>query len=227
MSTPRKTQALSLLENILEETQSEAEKERQRLEEELRRKEEETKRVAEEAERQRRLEIARRLEEEEARRSAAVERRTAAINLMKMEELREQGLLPETEPEPAPRVEAARSAVDTSAATAARPSVGQSRGVFAAAAAALVLVAAGGGAWAWMNQEFVDAKSFAKQSVDVVALADSATTVAFARIPDPIVVAAPAAAAAPRRSSGGSSSSSATPARTSIRGSLGNRIGRQ
>ncbi len=103
MSNDRKTQALSLLEGILEETSSEAENERIRLELERQEREAQSARDAAEAEQRRRDEIVRRLAEEEDRQRAAIERRTATLEALRVEELKEKGLWHEPEPEARPQ----------------------------------------------------------------------------------------------------------------------------
>lgn len=203
MSEPKKTQALSLLEGILDETANEAESARLALEEELRRKEEEARQRAEAEEAQRRAEIARRLEAEADRQRTAAERREAALEAMRIEELKAKGLWKEPEPEPKPQViEAPRPQVNTQQAVAAGKK-SNSSALFAAAAAVLILGGGAAGAWFYMNQEYVDATTpFAAETPAVVALADASAVVTFQAIPDPIVQQAAAPAEEPRRDRG-------------------------
>lgn len=83
MSTKnRQTQALDILDDILEDTEELARIEERRLAEQLRQREEEAKAAAEEEARRRAEDAERRLAEEEARRRAAAERRSLAERAM-------------------------------------------------------------------------------------------------------------------------------------------------
>lgn len=206
----RKTQALSLLEGILDETANEAEAAREALEAEIRRKEEEARAAAEAAEAERRAEIARRLREEEERQTAAADRRTAALEAIRVEELKAKGLWKEPEPEPVP------VAAPAPVQAAAPPVEEKSRGgIFAAAAAILILGGGAAGGYMYMTQEFIDSTtSFASVQPSVVALADAQSIVAFTAIPDPIIL-QPEAAPEPTRRRSSTSGGSGTRERES------------
>ncbi len=229
--SPRRTQALTLLSGILEETQSEAEAERKRIEEQLRQREVEA-RAKEEAEEQRRREdAARRLAEEEARQKAAAERRATTMQLLKIEELKEKGLYQEPAPLP-PREEVAAPAVNhyNTQQVIAVHKKASSRGAFLGAAVALL--AAGGGVFAYVNltRQFVDAQtSYAKAAPETVAVAAPTVRAEFAAPPAPVVEAAPEEAARPaaRRPAAGTrtpsrgAGSTAPPPRIRLGGALG------
>ncbi|MCB9530270.1 MAG: hypothetical protein H6700_00675 [Myxococcales bacterium] len=206
MSQPRKTQALSLLEGILDETASEAEAARKKLDEELAAKEAAARAEAEAAELARREEIARRLAEEEARRSAAAERRTATLEALRIEDLKAKGLWKEPEPAPAPVAAAAPvttgPAQDTRAAVAVQQKSALGRNL-AAAAAVLVIGGGAAGAWYVQQQSLVDTvqtfSAAAPSTVDTQR--NLVATLTFQAIPDPIVR-APEAASGPASASG-------------------------
>lgn len=203
----KKTQALSLLEGILDETQAEAEAAQQALDEELKRKEAEAKRVAEEAETAKRAELERRMAEEADRQRTAAERREAAAEAMRIEELKAQGLWVEPEPEPAPPVEAPVADVGTTREVVAAQEKSKRGTFFAAAAALLILGGGAAGAWVYLNQEFVDASTpFTASAPDTVLYADASAVVAFRAIPDPIVQEAAAPEPEPERRSSSRSS---------------------
>ena len=199
----RKTQALSLLEGILNETATEAEAARLALDAEIRQKEQAARLEAEAQEAARRAEISRRLQEEEVRQHAAADRRAAALEAIRVEELKAKGLWKEPEPEPAPVVVRAPVAIAPVVEEKSRS------GLFAAAAAVLVLGAGAAGGYLYMTQEFVDSTtSFAAAQPSVVTLADAQAVVAFQAIPDPIVIEAEAPELTVSSRSGRSSSSS-------------------
>ena len=220
----RKTQALSLLEGILDETATEAEAARLALDAEIRRKEQETRLEAEAQEAERRAEIARRLQEEEVRQHAAADRRTAALEAIRVEELKAKGLWKEPEPEPEPAPVVVKAPVAQTAPVVEEKSRG---GFYAAAAALLVLGAGAAGGYLYMTQEFVDSTtSYAAAQPSVVALADAQAMVAFTAIPDPIIVEAEAEPERRRpRSSSSSSSSRSEPERRPRSLDLGGNMG--
>jgi hypothetical protein len=236
----KKTQALSLLQGILEETQSEAQAERERLAADLRNREEAERQAAEEAERRRRVDAERRLAEEDARQRAAAERRAAELERIRIDDLKARGLWQEPKaPEP---VEAAptaapvaRPTMSTQDATALQALAARKarRGPLLAAAVVL-LAAAGGGGGFWYAQsiEHVDSTTtYAKAEVRTAERALASASIGFNQIPDPVVLAAPtpepaATTSRPSRPRGsGSSSSTASstsrPPRIQLGGSLG------
>lgn len=231
-----KTQAISLLEGILEETQTEAAAERLRMEAELRRKDDVEKAAREQAERQRRAEGERRLAEEDERRRQAAERRAAEVERLRIEELKAKGLW--KEPEPAPVVAPTASPAST------RPQMSTQEAMAVAAQAnrkstlvplliaAIVLLGlagAGGGYWWSENRVFVDATTvYAKADPQTSALQNAVATIGFEALPPPVIlpapeIATPAATAGPRRT--GPARSTASPAETGpVRLQLGGNV---
>lgn len=207
-----KTQAISLLEGILQETQGEAEAEMQRLSEEVRQREEQARLEAERADAVKREEANRRLAEEEARQVAAASRRQAELERMRIEELKAKGLWKEPErpveveaaPVAAASVRPAMSTVDAIAVQKAQAR--QSRSTLLLAAAAFVIVAGGvGGALFATSIEYVDATTqYGKAEPEVVAMADAVAALTLQAIPEPPapVVEEPAAADGPARPAG-------------------------
>lgn len=249
-SNKPKTQALSLLEGILEETQNEAAAERARLEEELRRKEEETRRAREAEERQRRDDAERRVAEEEERRRQAAARRAEELERLRIEELKAKGLWKEPEPEeaPAPPVAndnraSARPTMTTQEALTIARSQSRKQTLTLVAILFLIVAAAGGGGAAWYmisTKEYVDASTvYAKSQPNTVALARAVATIGFDQVPDPPVPvptveeeAAAAAAAGARRApprttrpAGGAAAETSTggPPRLQLGGNVGRR----
>jgi hypothetical protein len=202
MSTnaPKKTQAISLLEGILQETQGEAEAEMKRLSEDLKRKEDEARAVAESAERARRDEAERRLAEEEARQMAAAGRRAQELERMRIEELKAKGLWKEPEQ---PKVEEApvvatpvstrptMSTVDAVAIQKAQSR--QSRNMMLVAALSVIGIGGAAGAFLYVNSlEYVDATTnYGKADLAVVEVADAMASLTIQAIPEPIVIASP------------------------------------
>ena len=183
MSTnaPKKTQAISLLEGILQETQGEADAEMKRLSEDLKRKEDLARASAEAAERARREEGERRLAEEEARQMAAAGRRAQELERMRIEELKAKGLWKEPE---LPKVEEAPPVAV--APVSRRPVL---------AALAVLGIGGGAGGFVYMNSlEYVDATTnYGKADLAVVEVADAMASLTLQAIPEPIVIAAPTA----------------------------------
>jgi hypothetical protein len=204
MSTnaPKKTQAISLLEGILQETQGEADAEMKRLSEDLKRKEDQARASAEAAERAKRDEAERRLAEEEARQMAAAGRRAQELERMRIEELKAKGLWKEPE---APKVEevpvaaapvAARPGMSTVDAVAVQKAQArQSRNLFLVAALALLSIGGGVGGFLYVSSiEYVDATTnYGKADLAVVEVADAMASLTIQAIPEPIVIAAPTA----------------------------------
>lgn len=205
MSTnaPKKTQAISLLEGILLETQGEADAEMKRLSEDLKRKEDEARAAAEATERARREEAERRLAEEEARQMAAAGRRAQELERMRIEELKAKGLWKEPEQ---PKVEEVAPVVAAPVST--RPTMStvdavaiqkaqarKSRTVFLVAALAVLGIGGGAGGFVYMNSlEYVDATTtYTKADLAVVEVADAMASLTIQAIPEPIVIAAPTA----------------------------------
>jgi len=226
MAEKRKTQAISLLEGILDDTRNEAEAERQRIEAELKAKEEAERQAREAEEARRRADAEARLAAEEERRRQAAERRAAELERMRIEELKEKGLWkePEPEPEPAPAPVAQstepqrpqQSTTEALAVQQANQKKSRLGPILAAAAAVLVL---GGGAAAFViveGMEYVDAStSFAKAEAATSPLANAVAVVGFEPIPEPEIIEAEPddepttnAATTSRPASSGSSGSS-------------------
>jgi len=205
MSTnaPKKTQAISLLEGILQETQGEADAEMKRLSEDLKRKEEVARASAEAAERARREEGERRLAEEEARQMAAAGRRAQELERMRIEELKAKGLwkepeLPEVEEAPPVAVapvsrRPVMSTVDALAIQKAQSR--KSRTLFVVAALAVLGIGGGAGGFVYVNSlEYVDATTnYGKADLAVVEVADAMASLTLQAIPEPIVIASPTA----------------------------------
>jgi hypothetical protein len=209
----KKNQALSLLAGILEETQSEADAERERLEADLRKKEEDARLAAAAAEAQRREESERRLAEEEQRRRAAAARRAAEEERLHIEDLKARGEW--KEPEVAAPVVAAvaprrNSMTAEVAQIQAQAKKKQNRAVGFAIAATVLLVGGGAGAfYATTMVEYVDSTTaYAKSSASTLAIDDAIATIGFNPIPDPIILQPEVPVAAPttsgRRGSSGS-----------------------
>jgi len=205
MSTnaPKKTQAISLLEGILLETQGEADAEMKRLSEDLKRKEDEARAAAEATERARREEAERRLAEEEARQMAAAGRRAQELERMRIEELKAKGLWKEPEQ---PKVEEVAPVAPAPVST--RPTMStvdaiaiqkaqarKSRTMFLVAALAVLGIGGGAGGYVYVNSlEYVDATTtYAKADLSVVEVADAMASLTIQAIPEPIVIAAPTA----------------------------------
>jgi hypothetical protein len=209
MTAPKgsKTQAISLLEGILQETQGEADAEMKRLAEDLRRKEEEAKLAAERAERAKREDAERRLAEEEARQQAAAERRAQELERMRIEELKAKGLWKEpekpVEEAPAPVVSASvRPTMSTTEAMAIQKAqTRQARGMFAMAAVMILAIGGGIGGFVYANSlEYVDSTTpYAKTDAAVVTVADSMASLELRAIPAPPVIEAAPEDAAPTR----------------------------
>lgn len=189
----KKNQALSLLAGILEETQSEADAERERLEADLRKKEEEARLASEAAERQRREEAERRLAEEEQRRRAAAARRAAEEERLRIEDLKARGEWKEpevaapAEPAVAPRRNSMTAEVAQIQAQAKKK---QNRAVAFAIAATVLLIGGGGAAFYFTKMvEYVDSTTaYSKSSASTIAIDDAIARVGFNPIPDPIVL---------------------------------------
>jgi hypothetical protein len=195
MSSPQKTQAMSLLEDILLETKSEADAEMKRLEDEVRRREEAARREAELQDSQRRAEAERKLAEEEQRQLAAAERRAQELERMRIEELKSKGLWKEPE-KPVAEVPALQSAaaapgrpVMTTAEAVAiqKRETRSSRTLVAAAAIAILGVGGSVGGVLYANSiEYVDATTtWAKSEITVVAMADTVASLTLQAIPEP------------------------------------------
>jgi hypothetical protein len=217
-----KTQAISLLEGILQETKGEAEAEMQRLSEEVRLREEQVRIEAEFADAAKREEANRRLAEEEARQVAAASRRQAELERMRIEELKAKGLWKEPErpvevevaPAPAASSRPAMSTVDAIAVQKAQAKQSRSTLLMAAAAFVAIAAAVGGGLYA-TSIEYVDATTqYGKAEPEVVAVADAVAALTLQAIPEPPapLVEEPAAADGPSRSNSRTRRPAAEPA---------------
>jgi len=212
----KKTQAISLLEGILEETQSEAAAERERLERDLRKKEEAEREAKAVEDKRRREEAERRLADEEERRRQSAERRAAELERLRIEELKAKGLWKEPEPDPVEQVAvpvtSARPQMSTQEALAVTSQANkQARKLpMILAAAAIFIIVIGGGAFYMISQiEFVDESTpYAKADATTLQTHHALATIGFDPVPEPVIPEAPAvedtaaAPAAPGRRTG-------------------------
>jgi len=212
MSGEKKTQAASLLAGILEETESEAARERERLERELREREaaERERLATEEAARQ--AELRRQLDAEAQRQDDAKARRLAAMEALRIEELKEKGLWQEPEPEPvvAPVAPEPRSVQHTAEVVAAQKRSAMPMRI--GLAAAILLLGGAAAVFVVVGQvPKADAETrYAFAAPATVEVPTALATVGFQAIPDPIVrevAPEPEAAARPSRTNRGSSGS--------------------
>lgn len=190
MSDEKKTQAASLLAGILEETESEAERERERLEAELKQREEDERKRRADEEAARQAELQRQLSEEARRQDDARARREAAMEALRIEELKEKGLWQEPEPEPAPApVARAAPAGGPHTAEVVAQQKRSSLPMRLAAAAALVLIGGGVALFLIYGQpELVDTETrYAVAAPATVDVAGAVAAIGFEPIPDPIV----------------------------------------
>lgn len=208
MSNPQrpKTQAISLLEGILQETQGEAEAEMRRLEEEVKRKQEQERLEAEAADAAKRAEAGRRLADEEARQLAAAERRQAELERMRIEELKAKGLWKEPEKpvvEEAPVLvspQSTRPVMNTAEALAVQQREARSsRRTTLMVAAAFLVVGGGvaGGLYATSIEHVDSMTSYQKAEPAVVVMSDAVAALALQPIPEPPAPEAEPEAAAP------------------------------
>jgi hypothetical protein len=229
MSGEKKTQAASLLAGILEETESEAARERERLDRELQEREqaERERRAAEEAQRQ--AELRRQLDAEAQRQDDARARRLAAMEALRIEELKEKGLWTEPEPEPAPVAAPSETRPVQHTAEVVAAQKRSARPMQLALAAAILAVGGGVALFAVFGQvPAADSESRYAYAAPVTVEAPTAlATIGFQPIPDPIVREAepePEPAARSGRSSRGSSGRTTTNERRPPRIQLGGEL---
>ncbi|TVR01504.1 MAG: hypothetical protein EA398_09830 [Deltaproteobacteria bacterium] len=210
-----KTQAISLLGDILSETAAEAEAEQKALEEELRRKKEQAAASARAEKEARERELQERVLQEERRLREMEELRRKQEEVMRIEQLKAEGKWVEPEPEPPrPAPQPSRPVMTTREVLAVQAK--ENRGRMLVLAASLVLMGGlgGGAAWFISQQEFVDGSSaHTKLAADVLVLTDAVAEVAFTPIPERVEeTATPAATETRRPASRGSTRTAPTPA---------------
>lgn len=189
-----KTEALSLLQGMLDETASQVAAEKERLEAELREKELEEKARKEEEERLRREEAERKIAEEEQRRIEAARRREQELEEIRIAELKEKGLwveptveAPMHESQEVAAVANERPTMTTqeALAVAAADAKEGRKGVVLGALAAIVLGGlAAGGFYYTSNIQYVDAATpFAPAVSEVAEVSVGSEMLTFAAIP--------------------------------------------
>ena len=186
-----KTQALTILSSILEETKSEAEAEREALAAAEAQKAAAAKAEQDAADARARAEALRKIEEEEARQEAAASRRSMAAEALKLDDA------------PA-KVETARpkGGYSTEQVVAVQKKA-VSKGLIIGVAAAVAAVVGGAAAFGAMSRNKVDATtSYAKVAVEEAPVTSPKGNFTFTPEPPPEVVAA--ASPAPRKGGGGS-----------------------
>lgn len=196
-----KTQALTILSSILEETKSEAEAEREALAAAEAQKVAAAKAEQEAAEARARAEALRKIEEEEARQEAAASRRSMAAEALKLDDA-------------PPKVEATRpkGGYSTEQVVAVQKKA-VSKGLLIGVAAAVAAVVGGAAAFGAVSRNKVDATtSYAKVAIEEAPVASPKGSFTFTPEPPPEVA---AAAPAPRKgggaAKGGAKPASATP----------------
>jgi hypothetical protein len=238
VTEPKKTQAISLLEGILEDTHSAAESERAKLEAQLRERGDVERARKQEAEKERQADIHRRLDADVRRQEEARERRDAAMEALRIEELKEKGLWTEpvkvSVPTPASVPVAPRMTGANTAEVVAAQQRSSAKGRFLVLAAILVAGIAGALFFKYGQPVLVDSLTeYAAASPSIVERPVAIAAIGFVPIPDPIVVAAAPEEEATSSSSrrdrrnrdSSSSSRGSTPPRIQLGGELrdGNR----
>lgn len=210
-SDVRKTQALTILSSILEETKSEAEAEREALA-----AAEATKAAAAKAEAaaqdvQARAEAIRRIEEEEARQEAAASRRTMAAEALRVDD------------EPAVAAPVRPKGGYSTEQVVAVQKKAVSKGLLIGVAAAVAAVVGGAAAFGAMSKNQVDATtSYAKVAIEEAPIASPKASFTFTPEPPPE---APSVAAARSAKRGGSDRSGGTkPAGAAVTAPTGPKI---
>lgn len=202
----RKTQALTILSSILEETKSEAEAEREALAAAEAQKAAAAKAEAEAADAKARAEALRRIEEEEARQEAAASRRTMAAEALKVEDA-------PAKPEPV----RPKGGYSTEQVVAVQKKA-VSKGLLIGVAAAVAAVIGGAAAFAAVSKNKVDATtSYAKVAIEEAPIASPKAAFTFTPEPPPEAAAeaAPAARKAGAKKGGSKPAASAGTGTTS------------
>ena len=214
------TQALDLLNDLLEEEEQASLAEAQRLEEELRQRKLEEQQKAEEADRRRREDAERRLQEEEERRRAAAERRSAAEEAARLAQMTDEELA------------ALQPQKEDKQATIAVPVVEKKSSAGPIALAAILLGAIGvGGFFGYqeLTREHVDTQAtypMATPTINSLASAGATARVQFQGPPAPEPEADTSSSSSSRsrssgsRSSGSGSSSSGSPSSIQLGGMI-------
>lgn len=186
-SEVRKTQALTILSSILEETKTEAEAEREALAAAEAQKAAAAKAEAEAADARARAEAIRRIEEEEARQEAAASRRTMAAEALKVDDApaKAEPVRPKGGYSTEQVVAVQKKAV--------------SKGLLIGVAAAVAAVVGGAAAFGAVSKNKVDATtSYAKVAIEEAPITSPKASFSFTPEPPP-QAAAPAEASSPRR----------------------------
>lgn len=210
-SNVRKTQALTILSSILEETKSEAEAEREALAAAEAKKAEAAKAEAAAQDAQARAEAIRRIEEEEARQQAATSRRTMAAEALRVDD--------------SPAVAAPvrpKGGYSTEQVVAVQKKA-VSKGLLIGVAAAVAAIVGGAAAFGAASKNQVDATtSYAKVAIEEAPIASPKASFTFTPEPPPRAAAAEPASSARR---GGSARSGGTkPAAPAVTAPTGPKI---
>ncbi len=210
-SNVRKTQALTILSSILEETKSEAEAEREALAAAEAKKAEAAKAEAAAQDAQARAEAIRRIGEEEARQQAATSRRTMAAEALRVDD--------------SPAVAAPvrpKGGYSTEQVVAVQKKA-VSKGLLIGVAAAVAAIVGGAAAFGAASKNQVDATtSYAKVAIEEAPIASPKASFTFTPEPPPE---APSVAAAPSaKRGGGARSGGAKPAGAAVTAPTGPKI---
>lgn len=198
-SDVRKTQALTILSSILEETKSEAEAEREALASAAAQKDADAKAEAAAQDALARAEALRRIEEEEARQEAAASRRTMAAEALRVDD----------GPAVAEPVRP-KGGYSTEQVVAVQKKA-VSKGLLIGVTAAVVAIVGGAAAFGAASKNQVDATtSYAKVAIEEAPIASPKASFTFT--PEPPPEAAAAASAPSARRSGGARSGGTKPA---------------
>ena len=210
-SDVRKTQALTILSSILEETKSEAEAEREALSAAEAQKAAAVKAETAAQDAQARADALRRIEEEEARQEAAASRRTMAAEALRVDD--------------SPAVAAPvrpKGGYSTEQVVAVQKKA-VSKGLLIGVAAAVAAIVGGGAAFGAMSKNQVDATtSYAKVAIEEAPIASPKASFSFT--PEPPPQAAAVAAAPSARRGGGARSGGTKPAAAATTPPAGPRI---
>jgi hypothetical protein len=210
-SDVRKTQALTILSSILEETKSEAEAEREALAAAEAKKAEAAKAEAAAQDAQARAEAIRRIEEEEARQDAAASRRTMAAEALRVDD------------EPAVAAPVRPKGGYSTEQVVAVQKKAVSKGLLIGVAAAVAAIVGGAAAFGAASKNQVDATtSYAKVAIEEAPIASPKASFTFT--PEPPPEAASVAAAPSARRGGGARSGGAKPAGAAVTAPTGPKI---
>ena len=210
-SNVRKTQALTILSSILEETKSEAEAEREALAAAEAQKAAAAKAETAAQDAQARAEAIRRIEEEEARQEAAASRRTMAAEALRVDD------------SPAAVAPVRPKGGYSTEQVVAVQKKAVSKGLLIGVAAAVAAVVGGAAAFGAMSKNQVDATtSYAKVAIEEAPIASPKASFSFT--PEPPPQAAAVAAAPSARRGGGARSGGTKPAAAATTPPAGPRI---